>query len=143
MSFESDIKRFTSKVERAADKVFRGTALDIFSQVMQRTPVDTGRLRGNWQTGIGMYSKAELARIGGRASMSEANRKIAKWDIERPIYFVNNLPYAQVVEYGLYNHRTDKTTSAGYSSQAPRGMVRVTVAEFDRIMQANAYKARR
>ena len=38
-------------------------------------------------------------------------------------YLVNNLPYAVPLEYG-------------HSSQAPAGMVRVTIAEFQQIVEA-------
>lgn len=129
MSFQSDIKAWTEKTQQAADRIFRGTALDIFGKVMQRTPVKTGRARGNWQTSVGTYPTDELSRIGGARALSEAGRATKTWNIEQPIYFVNNLPYILPLEYGN-------------SKQAPRGMVRVTVADFDRIIQANAYKNR-
>ena len=127
MTFKSQIEDFTAKAMKAADMVFRGTALDIFGKVIHRTPVDTGRARGNWQTSVGTYQTDYTSRIG--RSLAEAGRVTKTWNIERPIYFVNNLPYIIPLERGS-------------SKQSPRGMVRVTIADFDRIVQANAYKNR-
>ena len=37
----------TREAEAKAEKVFRGTSLAMFSSIVKRTPVDTGRLKGN------------------------------------------------------------------------------------------------
>jgi len=129
MSFSKDIKKWTEKAEKAALFVFRGTALDIFSKVILRTPVDTGRARGNWQCSLNNPASGEVTGTG-RSALGRAKSATGKAKVTDTIYLINNLPYIKKLEYGS-------------SQQAPRGMVRVTISEFDRIAQAKAYQARR
>lgn len=132
MSFSGDIKKFTSKTERATLFVFRGTALGLFSKVILRTPVDTGRLRANWQINLNSPASGTVGgsdKSGGKA-ISKANNGTGKAKITDSIYLINNLPYAKVIENGS-------------STQAPQGMVKVTVTEFQREVEKNVRKARK
>jgi len=129
MSFSDDIKQFTNKTERAALFVFRGTALDIFSKVILRTPVDTGRLRGNWQCSLNSPVTNETNATGNQA-LSGAKKATSNAKITDSIYMTNNLPYAGVIEDGR-------------SNQAPAGMVKVTISEYQEIVEANARKAKK
>jgi len=122
MSFDKDIANFTNKTEEAATKIFRGTALSLLGKIIKRTPVDTGRLRGNWFSSI----NAPIKKVDG--SSEGYSSTVAKAKLGNTIFFVNNLPYAQVIEHG------------DYSEQAPNGMVKVTVAEFESVVKANARK---
>lgn len=124
MSFSGDIKKWTEKTERAATFVFRGTALDIFSKVILRTPVKTGRLRGNWQCTLNVKASGET-NGNARSAISKTKATTGKAKITDSIYLMNNLPYASVIENGS-------------SKQAPQGMVKVTITEFKRIVAENA-----
>ena len=124
MSFSDEIKRFKMKTEKAATNIFRGTALSLFVKIVMRTPVATGRLRGNW-----------LASINKAANKIDGNNSgyhgtVARAKLGDSIFLVNNLPYAGVIENGN-------------SKQAPMGMVKVTVAEFQLVVRENARKARK
>lgn len=83
-----------------------------------------GRFRGNWQLTISARATAQLDRIdpSGNEAISAASAALAGFKAGPPIYIVNNLPYGQRLEYG-------------WSTQAPNGMVRITVAEFADIVQ--------
>ena len=131
-SFKDQIRAFNKKAEKAADMVFRGTALDLFSSIVQRTPVDTGRLRGNWQVGINSPGVGALYAEdkGGSKAQKRAASGVKRAGIGDSIFITNNLPYAKAIEYG---HS---------AKQAPNGMVRVTVAEFKQHVKRNARKAR-
>ena len=50
-----------------------------------------------------------------------------KWESGFTFYMTNNLPYGERLEYG-------------WSSKAPSGMVRITLAEYDMIIQQEAQK---
>ena len=133
MTFSADISRFVNKAEKEADKRIRATCLKIVRGVIEKTPVDDGRLRGNWQASLGFPISGSIEREdkSGGATIAAAQPSIAK-ATGRVWYFVNNLPYAAVAEYGLWNtgaSATTKTTRDGYSVQAPYGMVRVTMRE--------------
>ena len=130
MSFSSDIAGSIEKAQKAATAVFRGSALEILSGIIHRTPVKTGRLRGNWQATLNTMASGEVDGSGQRA-LSTANRVTSKAEITDSVYMVNNLPYAKAIEDGHSQN------------QAPRGMVKITIAEFKRIVANNANKAKR
>ena len=50
-----------AKATKASEKVARSALTELFSSIVISTPVDTGRLRGNWQIsdnfGTGCFKK--------------------------------------------------------------------------------------
>ena len=130
MSFKGDTQKFKKKAMKAATLVIRGTALDLSASIIRRTPVQTGRLRGNWQTELNSLASGEVTTTPA-AAIARNKGAIGKAKIADSIYLVNNLPYAPVVERG------------NWSKQAPAGMVRVTINAFKRIVQKNARRAKR
>ncbi len=80
-----------------------------------------GRFRANWQVGIGAMNSDTSAAPDktGAAALARGNAAIGTWQPgSGTIYLTNSLPYALPLEYG-------------YSQQAPSGMVRLTVQDFD------------
>jgi len=114
--------QWVTKTERKMDQAVRKIALEMFSRVILRSPVDTGRFRGNWQVAIGSVPSGtlDLNDASGTATVSKATAATAGVQSGDVIYLVNNLPYAQRLE-------------DGYSKQAPTGMVGLSVQEFQRI----------
>lgn len=132
MSFKLDIQRFNAAVEDKANKVFRGVGLSMLSRVVMRTPVDTGRLKGNWQAEINAPSSGssdEEDSAGGK-TINKGYGKMKPAKFGDSIYIVNNLPYAQAIEDG--HGKKNK----------PGGMVKVSVQEFVRECENLARKAR-
>ena len=129
MSFSGDIARFAKETGQATEAVFRGTTLDMVSRIIRRTPVQDGFLRGAWQTNINSLDTSipGVADKSGDATIRNANETIARAKIGDVIYLSNNLPYALAIE-------------DGHSDQRPQGMVKVTVAEFERMVKARAKK---
>lgn len=124
--FERAVERFGIEALVRVDKVRRASILELFSLVIDETPVDTGRLRGNWQTSLNSPIMGTTDRLdrGGNAAKAEALANLgALVDI---VFMSNNLPYAERIEY------------EGYSRQAPAGMVRKNVARWPRIVKAKA-----
>jgi len=82
-----------------------------------------GRFRGNWQFSIDSPATEELDRIdpSGSEAITALITQVQALTIGQTAYIVNNLAYAVPLEYG-------------HSSQAPAGMVRVTLANFQRIV---------
>lgn len=116
--------QWVTKTEHKMDLAVRKIALELFSRVILKSPVDTGRFRANWQVAIGSIPSGtlELDDRSGTATISKATATTAGVKAGDVIYLVNNLPYAQRLE-------------DGYSGQAPAGMVGLTVQEFQRIAQ--------
>lgn len=82
-----------------------------------------GRFRGNWQFSIDAPADGVLDQIdpSGNVSVAVLRTQVQSLTIGQTAYLVNNLPYAVPLEYG-------------HSKQAPGGMVRVTLARFQQIV---------
>jgi len=140
-----DIENLSDRTIRKLNKIVKVAAMELFKSVIMMTPVDTGRARGNWQCtmtrpadGVIDSEQSEEATI---AKMMEITLKSS---IRNGIFLTNNLPYIQKLEYGGYpnppkNGSYDKKskgfvikTEAGYSKQAPAGMVRVSLERIEK-----------
>jgi hypothetical protein len=53
MSFTLHLKRLADKAGANADAVAKKVIIDVFSSVVEKSPVDKGTFRGNWQLGFG------------------------------------------------------------------------------------------
>lgn len=122
MSFESDLERFARRVGKSLDETCRSVTIKWFSATIMSTPVDTGRLRGNWQASREVPVSGTTADIdkGGGATIAKAVRTIG--GVGSVNYLVNNMDYAEKIEMGG-------------SGQAPRGMVRINHARILRIIK--------
>lgn len=127
MSFQKDVERAAAKLNTNVERVARKVVTTWFNETINLTPVDTGRLVGNWQTSKDSPTGGTIARSGKSGAISEVSRKVIK---PGNYWLVNNLPYAVVAEYGRWGTgpgATEKTTRDGYSVQAPYGMARVSL----------------
>ncbi len=111
---------FQELVEEKIVQVTRLVALETLSRVVMKSPVDTGRFRGNWQVSVGGRATGTLARLdpSGQQTIAAGAAVIAHLDRPAMIFITNNLPYANRLENG-------------WSKQAPAGMVAVTIAELN------------
>lgn len=137
-SFAVDISRFVAKAKGNTTLVVRKISLDVFKRVIMRTPVDTGRARGNWQTAVGSFATGETERTdkGGGSTVQAAAAVIQGYEPgPDALTITNNVPYIIPLEYG----RDDGKPG---SKQAPQGMVRVTLAEFQGIVNRAAGEVR-
>lgn len=115
---------WVTKTERKIDLAVQKISLELFSRVILRTPVDTGRARGNWQVSIGSVPNGtlDINDKDGSATVSKATAASVGLRAGDVIYLVNNLPYINRLE-------------DGYSGQAPAGMVGLTVQEFQTLVK--------
>ena len=124
MSFALKVEDWELRSKQELRTIMRKVALELFTRIIMRTPVDTGRLRDNWQVEIGTPSGNVLDRFDprGQEAINETTSVVERWDGDTAIFLFNNLPYAMAVE-------------EGWSSQAPQGMVRVTLLEHPQIIE--------
>lgn len=91
---------FRARVEREATKHIRSVSMKVLRGVVVRTPVDTGRLKGNWQVGIDSAPSGTSASTSN-AAISKGGAMLKRVTIDtKSIYIVNNLPYAVPIEEG-------------------------------------------
>ena len=94
----------------------RAKLLDIFTDTIMATPVDTGRLRNNWMTSLGMVDTGTRGGRGkGGASTKGAKEMMGSFELGDTVFFANNLPYAAAIEDGHSG------------KQAPEGMLKISV----------------
>ena len=112
--------------------------------IVLATPVhfkDGGRLKNNWFLTVGQpSSKTRSGNKGGSSSLGELG-KMPDSVLGKKVYFTNNLPYANTVEYGGYpnpvevgtwtGNKYQKLSAGGYSRQAPNGMVRIAIKKME------------
>jgi len=126
VSFALDLQRFAEKAGDKADAVVRKVTLDVYSRLIEKSPVDTGRFRNNWQIGYNLVdsttTNAKSYDSSGASAVARAYAEIYGKPIPGAYFLTNSLPYAERLE-------------DGYSGQAPLGMVRITVVEFKSIVQ--------
>ena len=99
--------------------------------MIKQTPVDEGRAANNWF----LTSKRAFSLTSGRGknkSGSGSSRSLNEMPLKvlgTKIYFTNNLPYIETLEYGGYPNPSKGTkTTGGFSEQiAPDGWVRKTL----------------
>lgn len=132
-TFALDIAKFVQKAKGNAEQVVQKVGADLLASVVQRTPVGNpslwkskppkgyvgGRLRGNWNVSFGApdLGTTTATDASGQATIGRGTSILVQWK-EGDIYLMNSLPYVREIEY------------EGHSSQAPAGMVRVTVTDF-------------
>lgn len=139
MSFALDISKLVNKYNGNVDKAVRTAGFELVSRVVMNTPVEEGTLRGNWQATVDAPATGTLdvKDKAGNATIQTAIPAIKKMT-GRVFWLSNNLPYARVVEYGLYPPGPKVT--AGYSSKASAGMVRVSIAELQDSLTLSQFK---
>lgn len=112
-SFTGDLEKFSKATGVELETVVRKVAFDVYKGITQKTPVDTGRAKANWNIGLGAinYKVTKNTTFTAIEPPKGSGKKI--------IYITNNLPYINALENGS-------------STQAPKGMVSLTMLDVQR-----------
>lgn len=142
-----DLEKYADAKKQSIKKVRKSFAISVFKGIVEKTPVDTGRARGNWQITIGQDSTKVLDRkCKNGENITEESQKVNEVNGDETIYISNNLPYISKLEYGGYVSPVKKGTwkkgkgyevrsANGFSKQAPQGMVGLTLANMERFIK--------
>lgn len=135
--FSAIFKAVAEKNQMAIEDVTAAGIFHLDSQIVKKSPVDTGRFRGNWFSKVGQPSKFYM-NTDRQPVINTKNIRLAIKNGSK-YYFVNNLPYARVIEYGLYPSPVKRGTrnritgvyeirsTGGFSKQAPSGVLRTSI----------------
>jgi hypothetical protein len=129
MGWASDISAASRLLGITVNNMVRLIALHVYSGVILKTPVDEGYLRAAWNISLNEPIFIETPGAHGSAALPTDLGFFPR------IFITNGLPYAAVVEYGLYAGIGPLTVSGSnpntgpgtFSRQAPAGMVEVTL----------------
>ena len=133
-TFALSLKAFAEKAKANVGVVVRKTSIDLLTATVLRTPVGNpdlwknkppkgyvgGRLRANWNVSLvtpDTTTTDAIDKTGGE-TIARGSAIAGEADGIKDIWIMNSLPYAIPIEYG----------HSGV--QAPAGMVRISVAEF-------------
>ena len=126
MSFESDLKGFEDKLDKRINLFIDDVEDEILTSIVMGTPVDTGRLRANWQPTLrspSTFSVNQFDQDGG-STIAKVESFISKLNGGRLIYFTNNIEYGPGIEY------------EGRSRfKAPLGMLRKNAIRFPAVVK--------
>jgi len=122
MSFDSEVKAFTKIALQDAHKTVRQVVNEVMVNTVDKTSVDTGKLKNSWYASFG----SPITAINGRSedasggdslnSAYDVTSKIEESTMGEPIFFTNSLHYAEKIELGGY-------------SRAPAGMMRISMKQ--------------
>jgi hypothetical protein len=113
--FNRQLREFAEKlVPDDARLMQRKIVLEALTRLIQKTPVDTGRARANWQVGIDADPSGQVDYQGQDALVAGLS-VIAAMPL-CTAYITNNVEYIERLE-------------EGHSKQAPAGMLSVTLEE--------------
>lgn len=117
------LKKLTAGYRNRLLQIYQDTCIEISRRVIERTPVDTGLLRKSWVASSDGSARVTTRQTNrGRAGSYVAVARALT--LQKRYTFTNGQPYARRIEYN------------GHSPQAPRGMVRVTLAEYNGIVES-------
>jgi hypothetical protein len=135
--FAANISQFVARANGNVDAVVRKIILDIGTKIVMRSPVGDGdlwqsppppgyvggRFRANWQYTFGEPATQATDAIdaSGSSAISAIQSGVGANNVAGLHYLSNNLPYAKRLE-------------EGWSTQAPSGMVGLTLVEFENIV---------
>jgi len=125
VSFESDMKKIQKKFDKRLHNATVATLLNVTTQVIKGTPVDTGRAKANWQATIntsanGTVESTDTSASGGKTLKTAV--PVIKQSIGQVYHLTNNVRYIGVLEF---------------SSKTKKGWVRKAVKQFNKILDRN------
>lgn len=127
--FAVDVRKWADVTGLSLENVVRAATIEVFARVIRKSPVDTGRFKGNWQLNERGFVETRFDK-SGEITIATVTRGVEQSEVGGVTSFINNLPYGERLEFG-------------YSKQAPEGMVRLTALEFSSAVEEAAARERR
>ena len=129
-NFSQQISRFSKKAGKNMATVQRKIAFDLSKKVIEETPVESGRAKGNWLPSIGSPSGDTIGVVSESVAIGKVKLVADSISGDKTYYLTNNLPYIRPLEYG-------------HSPQQPAGWVRLAVQRFNSIAKKAAKQVNR
>ena len=136
MTFALDLSKIEKAISGDIAEFIQQSVFEIYRGVTFKSPVLTGRFKGNWNVSVGspIFNDDENATStpyhenASNVTDGSLTNYLLQIDGTKPVYITNGLPYAARLE-------------TGYSKQAPVGMVDVTLTEYRAFIAKNIGKS--
>lgn len=117
--FERQLEEaYKRKVVEPLEKTVRQVAIFVDGELVDTTPVDTGRAKANWLPSINQVL-TDTVEPDGKPDMTQA---ITSYKLADTIFITNNLPYI-------------RRLNEGSSKKAPAGFVDTAIARGKRLVK--------
>lgn len=139
--FNKEIDDFAKTIPDKVSTLQKKIVLEALKRLVEKTPVATGRAKGNWQVAIDMAAEGQLEVTDkeGVATVTKGIAAIADLPPYSIVWISNNVDYIEFLEDGSGRGPTEKLTSDGHSTQSPAGMLAITIEElrtmFERVIE--------
>jgi len=120
----SQWQRLIKKPKQRLAKLPINTFKTVGKEVLKRSPVDTGKFKESWVAAIGAPIQSQGTTGAGLLPVANILK------LGQSIFWTTSLPYNFRLEFG-------------WSNQAPFGMVRITVANWQMIVDREVIKLSR
>ncbi len=118
------LAKITEDYEARLLQIAKHATISMGKNIINKSPVDTGLFKSSWRTSL---NKPDLQ--SGEGASAGLIPVTSGAEINDIIFFTNHLHYSMKLEYG-------------WSKQAPFGMVRITIANFQKYVDSAARKKR-
>jgi hypothetical protein len=145
---QKEFERIQAAINKRMLLVYKAIVLETHKRIVMRTPVDTGRARGNWMIDTKNTDEVSLdTDKSGSKTVKKGKSFADKLTMDDKTWIINNVHYIGILENGGYPNPPKKgswvkgkgyviKSSGGFSKQAPHGMVKVTMAEMKVLIPA-------
>lgn len=126
MTLSKDLKKFAELSMQKAEQVAQASLLTAGGRMIKDTPVLDGFARNSWNASWGAISSVERsANKSGSESTEDLSQTLTSIKLGTDFFFTNPMVYMPGIEY-------DRR-----SAQAPNGVVRVNLLDWDQIVEKN------
>ena len=115
--FNASLMAATKVIDGDIQKFIKKVCIETFKRFIQRTPVDTGRARGNWQVEINRPASGTVEESLWDRVFERGAAKLAQIPPFSVVHITNNVEYVYYLEY------------TRRSQQHPEGMIEITLVE--------------
>ncbi len=145
MTFKADLTKWVQKAKGKQDAVVRKIVIDLGKSIIIKNPVGDanywkspppegyvgGRSRANWMYGNNVMPSGAIDNIdpSGSKTIAKLVAQVSSTPTASVHWIANSLPYIRRLE-------------EGWSRQAPQGMVRLTIEEFQQTVRKAANSIR-
>ena len=125
--FQKNLKKFIQLSGANTNEVATKVALDAFKSVVEKTPVDTGWARANWNFAEGKPDLSEAKKPAKGRTLPPPDDPVPPAHVLLPVYYItNNISYIKYLEAGKNKHGNLKFKTPNTGRMVQRTLFEMT-----------------